>query len=65
MNFIRLVLLAILVYIIFQLIKPYLWKIDRKRDIHGKTQQDNFYIDEKDIEDADFEDINHEDKTQP
>lgn len=53
-------LILILLYLIWKLIKPYLKK---KIDIRGSAKRDKIQYDAKDIDDADFEEIDDKEES--
>ena len=60
----RFLLILFAAYIIWKIIKPYLKKIPTgKSDVKGKRIQKNLHIDPDKIEDAQFKDIDDQDKS--
>lgn len=53
----RILLIILLIYLLWRLIKPYLPKTIRKPDIKGKEKNISFHVDEDQIEDAQYKDI--------
>jgi hypothetical protein len=58
----RILLIILLIYLLWQLIKPYIAKIVRKPDIKGKENNISFHVDEDQIEDAQYKEIDDSNK---